>query len=90
MRNLLILILGAAVVWLLIERNRLTDEANAAVAQIAEKDKELAEMRALVPGTRTIIQPGGTRTIIRDNPGKSSWLNEHLEKGAKALDPKAR
>ena len=90
MRNLLILVLGAAVVWLLIERSRLTDELTAAVTQVDAKEKELTELRAAVPGTRTIVQPGGTRTIIREAPGKSSWLNEHLEKGAKALEPKTR
>ena len=90
MRNLLILILGAAVIWLLIERSRLSDELSAAVTQVDAKEKELAELREAVPGTRTIVQPGGTRTIIRETRGKGSWLNEHLEKGAKALDPKTR
>ena len=90
MRTFLILILGAAVVWLLIERSRLTDELEAAVTQVDAKEKELTELRAALPGTRTIVQPGGTRTIIRNGPGKGSWLDEHLEKGAKALEPKSR
>jgi hypothetical protein len=75
-RNLIILVLGAAVVWLLMERSRLADEVAAAKSDIAavEKRAELAEKQLMA------LNPGGR------GARKESWLDPHIEKGAKALN----
>jgi hypothetical protein len=89
MRYLLIVALAAAVVWLFIERKRLSDENEALHTQIAEKEKALEDVTkvaAAQPGTRTVILPGGTRTVIQSGPAKSSWLDSHIKEGAHALD----
>ena len=71
MRNLLILILGAAVVWLLIERNRLTNELAASATQLTEVQSRVDQGRSL----------GGSR---------KSWLDDHIDRGAKALQNRSR
>lgn len=94
MRYLVIVILAAACVWLFIERNRLKEEVAAVQAQLAESQKEVGELTQQVATftgvSRTIILPGGTRTIIQPQTTqqKSNWLDSHIEKGANALDSK--
>ena len=80
MRNLLILILGAVIVWLLIERTRLIDEANVAKADL-DKAQKTVEVYVRQVGVLTTPVPGGPLVPAK----KDSWLNAHLEKGAKAL-----
>jgi hypothetical protein len=89
MRYLLILGLVAAIVWLFIERNRLTEENGNLQTQLTEKSKALEDLNkvaAAQPGSRTVILPGGTRTVIQSGPAKSSWLDAHIKEGAHALD----
>ena len=80
MRNLLILVLGAAVVWLLIERGRLTEEATVAKAEL-EKSQKTVEVYVRQVG---VLTSSGVPAAAA--PGrKESWLDAHLDKGAKAL-----
>lgn len=71
MKSALTLVLGAIVVWLLIDRNHLQQ-------QLA--DKREAEAEEAAEAAR--YGSGG-----RPN---SSWLNAHIEKGAKSLEKKRR
>lgn len=83
MRNLLILVLGAAVVWLLIERNRLVQEAEVAkgeVGKLQEEVKATDEHLSALGVKRPSGKAGGAWPQKRE-----SWLDAHLEKGAKAL-----
>ena len=84
MRNLLILLLGAAVIWLFIERNRLTDELAAAKTELETAQKKVEEMESAGGSQRAGGRPGAA-------PGKANWLNEHINRSSRALDtPKDR
>lgn len=80
MRNLLILVLGAVVVWLLMERHRLMDELTAAKTEVEASQKKAVEIEQQL--TRS-----GTRTPSVTHGRQGSWLDAHLERGAKALAP---
>jgi hypothetical protein len=89
------LVLGAIVVWLLIERGRLTEEAKAAQAKLEENGKELEQLRVRAQANRTVQPPG---TMLRpgsllppegtQGAAKGNWLDDRIDKGSKALDPK--
>ena len=88
-RALFLLILVAAVVWLFIERHQLTGRVATLEAEVATKAKEITELKNREPEVRTIVGPGGTRTIIKEVPKKENWLDQHVERGAKALAPRS-
>ena len=75
MRNLLIVLLAAAVVWLFMERVRLSDELAAAKTKSEELEKYVQSIGGYSgsPGA-----PGAPRT--------KNWLNEHIDRGARTLD----
>ena len=95
MRTFLILILGVVVVWLLIERGRLLEEAKAAQAKLEENGRELEQLKTRAQANRTAQPPG---TMLRpgtllpsggtQGPAKGNWLDDRIDRGAKALDPK--
>ena len=80
MRNLLILVLGAAVVWLLIERSRLTEEAAVAKTEL-DKTQKTVEVYVRQVGVLTSTGVPAGPPASR----KESWLDAHVEKGARAL-----
>ena len=86
MRNLLILVLGAVVVWLLIERNRLVQETEVSKAEVEKLQKEAkdTDQQLIALGVK---KPSGKGGAVGVPPRKESWLDAHLEKGAKALNP---
>jgi hypothetical protein len=78
-RNLLILVLGGVIVWLLIDRNRLNEELAAAKSELATAQEQLAPVK---PGQHG--RPNAARGTAGGNRG-GSWLDEHIERGAKIL-----
>ena len=86
MRNLLILVLGAVVVWLLIERNRLVQEAEVAkgeVQKLQDAAKDTDQQLTALGIKRPSVKGAPIGAPLR----RESWLDAHLEKGAKALNP---
>ena len=71
MRNIIIIILVGAVIWLLIERDRLTKEVAAAQTQVSEAQAEVAIVK----------NPRGAGQANRSG----SWLDTHIERGANVL-----
>ena len=93
MRTLLILVFAVAAVWLFTERLRLTDQVTSLEEQLKKKQEEVddyakqAQAASARPsGTFFNGQPGTVKQPIV--PQKPGWINEHVEKGARALDPK--
>ena len=85
MRNLLILVLGAAVVWLLIERSRLVQEAEVAKGEVGKLQEEAKATDEHLTALG-VKRPAGKGAAPGWNaPRRESWLDAHLEKGAKAL-----
>lgn len=86
MRNLLILVLGAAVVWLLIERGQTTEELT-----VARKDVDQLRKRATDAEARLALTTGGRVTPGSPQPARTgSWLDAHVERGAKVLSQPPR
>jgi hypothetical protein len=83
-RNLLILVLGAVVVWLMMERNRLIEEATVAKNELSALQKKVEEVERQT-GAKFISRPGTPIPVAVGHKG--SWLDAHIEKGAKALSP---
>lgn len=80
MRNLLILLLAAAVVWLVMERIRLADALAAAKTETETSAKRVEELERISGIGPRSGAPGS----------RSGWINDHVEKGARSLDaPKA-
>lgn len=86
MRTFLILVLTGVVVWLLIERQRLTDELAAANTRLVEVEKALANNPAAARsmGAGALGSPGAL-SAPGTNEGRGTWLDAHVERGAKVL-----
>jgi hypothetical protein len=102
-KNFLLIVLAGVCVWLLIERHRLTSEVTALVEQVAKYENQggvaVAGTAAGTPGTAAGTSAGagqaaGSRppaTGPSSNAAGRSWLDAHIDKGARALeDPNAK
>jgi hypothetical protein len=93
-RTLLILVFAVAAVWLFTERLRLTDQVTSLEEQLKKKQEEVDDYAKQAQATSARPsspfsnngQPGTAKQPIV--PQKPGWINEHVEKGARALDPK--
>jgi hypothetical protein len=83
-RNVLILVLGGVIVWLMIERNRLIEEAAVAKNELSALQKKVEEVERQA-GAKFISRPGTPVPVAAGHKG--SWLDKHIEKSAKALTP---
>lgn len=93
MRNLLIIILAAVCVWLLVERGQLTQQKTALTEQISDGEKKAAAVeQAMMTAPAGQSRLGGPARAAAGQPQRSgsNWLDAHIEKGAKALDPKTK
>jgi hypothetical protein len=87
-RNFLILVLAGVCVWLLIERNDLKTQVTLLGEQVTKLQSEAAANTAPAPNGRP--QAAGQRPPAsgapRRNAPTGNWLDEHLDKSAKALE----
>jgi hypothetical protein len=90
-RNLIILVLAGLCAWLVKERITLKEEVGSLSQQLEKIQKEHTEFQMQVgvapnqrPGT------GAPRIGGRPAPGSSQWIQEHVERGARALEAPKR
>ena len=93
MRNLLIIILAAVCVWLLVERGNLTQQKTALTEQISDAEKKAAAIEQKTMTTSAgQLRAGGLAPSAGGQPQRrgSSWLDAHIEEGARKLEPKKK
>ena len=89
MRNLLIVILGAVCIWLLIERSQLSEKLSVAETEVGQLQKKLEAVQrpVVTSGGHPVYTPGTSISAPGQSGPKGSWLDEHVERGARALNP---
>ena len=90
MRTLLILVFAVASIWLFTERMRLTDQVAALEEQLKKKEADLEDYVKQAQRAAAAARPGGNLSPSGlppiAPPPKAGWINDHVEKGARALD----
>jgi hypothetical protein len=84
-RYLLILLLGVAVVWLLVERNGLMTDVAKLQADVATNEKRAQEAEQKLAAITGPRQPGSP-SVLGGTGTRGTWLDEHIQRGAKALE----
>ena len=91
MRLMLIVGLVVLCAWLFSERHTLQGQIANVEAKLEASRKETAELNTrLKVALNDLAKPSAPSPVPASTPEKPSWLQEHVERGARSLEPVAR